>query len=132
MTALKYETTLFPIIFFFKEIVRSSLVIAMQRFDFKNSFIAIQLFLVMILNLYLTSDRKSDFVVALLQREHWMPIFDKVVRFIRVFLKWSCKITPFLPCQNSSVHSDSFRFISLYKLMSTAHHAPLFCGSDHP
>ncbi len=30
-------------------------VIAMQRFDFKNSIIAIKLFLVMILNLYLTS-----------------------------------------------------------------------------
>ncbi len=31
-------------------------VIAMQRFDFKNSIIAIKLFLVMILNLYLTSE----------------------------------------------------------------------------
>ncbi len=30
-------------------------VIAMQRFDFKNSIIAIKLFLAMILNLYLTS-----------------------------------------------------------------------------
>ncbi len=31
-------------------------VIAMQIFDFKNSIIAIELFLVMILNLYLTSE----------------------------------------------------------------------------
>ncbi len=31
-------------------------VIDMQRFDFKNSIIAIKLFLVMILNLYLTSE----------------------------------------------------------------------------
>ncbi len=31
-------------------------VIAMQRFDFKNSIIAIKLFFVMILNLYLTSE----------------------------------------------------------------------------
>ncbi len=30
-------------------------VIALQRFDFKNSIIAIQLFYVMILNLYLSS-----------------------------------------------------------------------------
>ncbi len=30
-------------------------VIAMQRFDFKNSIIAIKLFIVMILNLYITS-----------------------------------------------------------------------------
>ncbi len=80
-------------------------VIAMQRFDFKNSIIAIQLFIVMILNLYLTSawfSSKSDFVVAVLQRGHRMPIFHKVVWFFRVFLKWSqwsCKTTPFLPCQ---------------------------------
>ncbi len=31
-------------------------VIAMQRFDFKNGIIAIKLFIVMILNLYLTSE----------------------------------------------------------------------------
>ncbi len=31
-------------------------VIAIQRFDFKNSIIAIKLFLVMILNQYLTSE----------------------------------------------------------------------------
>ncbi len=48
-------------------------VIAMQRFDFKNSIIAIKLFLVMILNLYLTSEwsqskevLKTDSVVAVL------------------------------------------------------------------
>ncbi len=33
-------------------------VITMQRFDFKNSIIAIKVYLVMILNLYLTSDLK--------------------------------------------------------------------------
>ncbi len=47
-------------------------VITIQRFDFKNSIIAIQLFLVMILNMYLTSEilsqSKSDFGVAVLQR----------------------------------------------------------------
>ncbi len=62
-------------------------VIAMQSFDFKNSFIAIQLFRVMILNLYLTSEwflSKSDFVVAMLQKGHWMPIFHKVVGFFWV------------------------------------------------
>ncbi len=32
------------------------LVVAMQRFDFKNSFIATKLFLVMVLSLYLTSE----------------------------------------------------------------------------
>ncbi len=31
-------------------------IMAMQRFDFKNSIIAIKLFIVMILNLYLTSE----------------------------------------------------------------------------
>ncbi len=44
------------------------------RFDFKNSIIAIKLFLVMILNMYLNSERSqsqkevltSDFVVAVL------------------------------------------------------------------
>ncbi len=80
-------------------------VIAIQHFDFKNSFIAIKLFLIMILNLYLTSAwflSKSDFVVAVLQRGQSMPISHKVVGFFRVFLKWSqwsCKTTPFLPCQ---------------------------------
>ncbi len=32
--------------------------------------------------------------------------------------------------KNSSVHSDSFRCISLYMLMSSVHPTPLFCGSD--
>ncbi len=48
-------------------------VIAMQRFDFKNSIITIKLFLVMKLNLYLPQNdlkvkraAKSDFVVAVL------------------------------------------------------------------
>ncbi len=62
-----------------------------------------------------------------------MPIFHKVVWFFRVFLKWSqwsCKTTPFLPCQKQlcsqwlvSVH------ISLHanELCSPA---PLFCGRD--
>ncbi len=39
------------------------------RFDFKNSIIAIKLYLAMVLNLYLTpewSQSKSDFVVAVL------------------------------------------------------------------
>ncbi len=48
--------------------------IAMQIFDFKNSIIAIKQFLVMILNLHLTSESskkkkevlKSDFVMAVL------------------------------------------------------------------
>ncbi len=38
----------------------------------------------------------------MLQRGHRMPIFHKLVWFFRVFLKWSqwsCKTTPFLPCQ---------------------------------
>ncbi len=34
-------------------------VISMQRFDFKDSIIAIKQFLVMILNLYLTSERSQ-------------------------------------------------------------------------
>ncbi len=37
---------------------------------------------------------------------------------------------PFYLVKNSSVHSDSFRCISLYMLMSSAHPAPLFCGRD--
>ncbi len=37
---------------------------------------------------------------------------------------------PFYLVKNSSVHSDSFRCISLYMLMSSAHPTPLFCGSD--
>ncbi len=37
---------------------------------------------------------------------------------------------PFYLVKNSSVHSDSFRCISLYMLMSSAHPGPLFCGSD--
>ncbi len=44
-------------------------VITMQRFDLKNRNIAIKLFLVMVLNLYLTSEwsqSQSDFVVAVL------------------------------------------------------------------
>ncbi len=72
-------------------------------------------------------------MVAVLQRGHRMPIFHKVVWFFRVFLKWSqwsCKTTPFYLVKNSSVHSDSFRCISLYMLMSSAHPAPLFCGRD--
>ncbi len=55
-------------------------VITMQRFDFKNS--TIKLFLVMILNVFYSeelSQRKSDFVVAVLQRGHRMPIFHKLV-----------------------------------------------------
>ncbi len=46
--------------------------VCMQRFDFKNIIMAIKLFLVMILNLNLTSEQsqkgllKSDFVVAVL------------------------------------------------------------------
>ncbi len=35
-------------------------VMAMQRFDFKNSIIEIKLFLVMILNLHLTSERSQS------------------------------------------------------------------------
>ncbi len=45
------------------------LVINMQRFDFKNHIIAVKLFLVMGLNLYLTSESsqsQSDFVAAVL------------------------------------------------------------------
>ncbi len=61
-------------------------VITMQIFDFKNS--TIKLFLVMILNMYLYSElsqSKSDFVVAVLQRGHRMPIFHKLLWFFRVF-----------------------------------------------
>ncbi len=92
-------------------------VIAMQRFDFKNSIIAIKLYLVMISNLYLTSEwskSKSDFVVAVLQRGHRKPIFHKLVWFFRVFLKWSqwsCKTTHFLPCQKQLC---SQRLVSLH------------------
>ncbi len=61
------------------------LVIAMQIFDFKKSIIAIKQFLVMILNINLTSeilsqnDLKSDSVVAVLQRGYRMPTFHKLV-----------------------------------------------------
>ncbi len=46
--------------------------IAQQSFDFKNSIIAIQLFLAMILNLYVASERsqskrRSNFVMAVLK-----------------------------------------------------------------
>ncbi len=64
-----------------------------------------------------------------LQRGHRMPIFHKAVWFIRVFLKWSqwsCKTTPFLPCQK---HLRSQRLVSVH-ISSTAHPAPLFCESD--
>ncbi len=42
--------------------------IAMQRFDFKNSIIAIQLFIVMILNIHLTSEilSQNDLKVSLI------------------------------------------------------------------
>ncbi len=56
-------------------------VTAMQRFDVKNSIIAIQIYLVMILNLYLTSElflSKCDFEVAVLQRGHRMLILPQV------------------------------------------------------
>ncbi len=82
-------------------------VIAMQIFDLKNSIIPNKIFLVMILNMYLTSEwseSKSDFVLAVLQRG-W--IFHRLVWFFRVFMnglqhplvknpQWSCKTTPFL------------------------------------
>ncbi len=102
-------------------------VIAMQRFDFKNSTIAIKLFHVMILNLYLSSEwskTKSDFVVAVLQRGHRMPIFHKLVWFFRVFSVVMYNNNLF----TLSKTSDSFLCISLYMLMSSAHPAPLFRG----
>ncbi len=83
-------------------------VIAMQNCDLTNNIIANKIFLVMILMIYLTSEwsrSKSDFVVAVLQRGHWMPIFHKLVWFFRVFVKglqhtlvkmpqWLYKTTP--------------------------------------
>ncbi len=80
----------------------------MQRFDFKINIIAIKLFLVMILNLYLTRF-KSDFEVAVLQRGHRMPIFHKLVWFFRVILKWSrwaCKRTQRLISVHFSLHAN--------------------------
>ncbi len=41
-------------------------VIAMQIFDFKNSIIVIKLFLVMILNMHLTSEIQNDLKVSLI------------------------------------------------------------------
>ncbi len=61
-------------------------VIAMQIFDFQNSIIAIKLFLVMILNMHLTSEilsqndlKVSLILVAVLQRGYRMPTFHKLV-----------------------------------------------------
>ncbi len=65
----------------------------MQRFDFKISIIAIELFLVMILNIFLfyiiyfsilhifnlIMVLKSDFEVTVLQRVHQMAIFHKLI-----------------------------------------------------
>ncbi len=94
-------------------------VIVMQRFDFKNSIIAIQLFqlfLVVIWNLYLS---KGDIGCPFSTRWYdslgpsWNGLSDRV------------KQHPFYLVKNSSVHSDSFRCISLYMLMSTAHPASL-------
>ncbi len=54
-------------LFFFKPLLDANFpVIAMKRFDFKNSIIATNLFLDIVLNQYLTSEwsqSKSDFVV---------------------------------------------------------------------
>ncbi len=111
-------------------------VIAIQRFDFKNSIIAIKLFLVMILNLYLTS---AWFKVSLIL---WWLCFKGDIGcpfstswYDSLGSSWKgpsgrVKQHHFYLVKNSSVHSDSFRCISLYMLMSSAHPAPLFCGSD--
>ncbi len=72
-------------------------VIAMQIFDFKNSIIAIKLFLVMILNMHLTSEilHQNDLKVSLIL--WWQGLFE--------MSQWSYKTTPVLPCQKQ-LHSQ--------------------------
>ncbi len=113
-------------------------VIALQIFDFKTSFIAIKLLLVMILNMHLTSEilSQTDLKVSLIL---WWLCFKGDIG-CPLSTSWfdlgsSCnglsgRINQhnFYLVKNSSVHSDSFRCISLYMLMSSAHPASLFHG----
>ncbi len=100
-------------------------VIAVRRFDFKNSIIAIKLFLVMILNIFTFnlrnsesewSQSKSDFVVVVLQWGYRMPIFHKLVWF-RVFLKWSqlsCKIKTFFTFSKTALFPQRLVSVHLF------------------
>ncbi len=149
MSALKYETPMFQefitylfdnLFYFFQRhcLIPVFPVIAMHRFDFKNSIIVIQLFLVMILNMHLTSEilSQNDLKVSLIFQ--WLCFkgdigcpfstswFD-LGSFLNG-LSGSIKQHPFYLVKNSTIHSDSFRCISLYTMMSSAHPAPLFHG----
>ncbi len=99
---------------------------------FQNSIIAIKLFLVMTLNMHLTSEilsqndlKVSLILVAVLQRGYRMPTFHKLVWFSFFFFKWpqwSYKTTPFLPCQKQ-LHSR--QLVSVH----TSLHDNEFCSS---
>ncbi len=127
-------------LFFFQRHCRIPVfpVIALQRFDFKNTIIAIKLFLVMILNIHLTSEflSQNDLKVSLIL---WWLCFKGDIgcplstSWFDLGSFWNdlsgrIKQHPFYLIKNSSIHSDSFRCIPLYMIMSSAHPASLFRG----
>ncbi len=127
---------LFFTFFFFKGIVRFQYFLC--KYLISNSIIAIKLFLVMILNMHLTSEilSQNDLKVSLIL---WWLCFNGDIRcplskswfdlgsFLNG-LSGRIKQHPFYPVKNSSIHSDSFRCIPLYMIMSFAHPTPLFRG----
>ncbi len=136
VTALKYETQIFHkfirclfdnsyisylglcICFIFCKALLDPVfhVIAMQRFDFKNSIIAIKWFL-MILNLciYPQHDFKVWLYGGCFKGDIRCPSFTSWYASLGSSWNglWSCKTTPSYRVKNSSVHSDSFRCMSL-------------------
>ncbi len=88
----------------------------------------------MILNMHLTSEiqkqSKSGSVLAVLHMGYRMPTLHNWFDLGSFWngLSGRVKQHPFYLVKNSSVHSDLFRCIPLYMLLSSAHPAPLFCG----
>ncbi len=77
-------------------------VIAMQRFDFKNRIIAIKLYLVMILNLYLS----LILWWLCFKGDYRMPIFLKIV--FSKWSQWSCSHSQQLFSLHISLHANEF------------------------
>ncbi len=90
----------------------------------------------MILSLYLTSEWSKSLIVWWLcfKKEIGCPLYTNW--YDSLGSSWNgpsghVKRHPFYLVKNSSVHRESFRCISLYMLMSSAHPAPLFFGYCH-